>query len=132
MFWWRLLSCSALIVLLLAPMGAQTPEDQSAIAGREKQQKELELKKELEKKTFALLDEVITGASVLKLPENRLIIQASAADLLWQRDEKRARALFKSALDNLLETARLLTGKSSPEKMREYSVLQQQRRELLL
>ncbi|HEV8588444.1 MAG TPA: hypothetical protein VGQ72_06185, partial [Pyrinomonadaceae bacterium] len=50
---------------------------------------------------LGLLDEIISGAWGLKLPENRSFIQASAANLLWTRDEKRARNLFWEALNGL-------------------------------
>jgi hypothetical protein len=52
-------------------------------------------------KAFDLLEEVVTESRTLRLPENRVFIQAAAADLLWQRDEKGARALFAEALANL-------------------------------
>jgi hypothetical protein len=131
MFWRRLLSCSVLIALLLTPMGAQTPEEQSALAGREKQQKEFELKKELERKTFALLEEIISGAATLKLPENRALVQSSAADLLWTRDEKRARALFREALDNLREAAPQMNARMSNEQRAAHQMFFHQRQELL-
>jgi len=47
---------------------------------------------------YTLVDEVATGALSLKLPENRAFMLASAADLIWPNDEKRARALFWDAL----------------------------------
>jgi len=53
---------------------------------------------ELEKKTFALLNEIASGAWGLKLPENRIFIMASTADLLWSFDEKRARNLYLESL----------------------------------
>src|ERR1043165_1192181 len=85
-----------LLVLLLGPtcVGAQVDE-------KEKAQKEAEQRQELERKTFALVDEIVSGAWGLKLPENRSFIQASAADLLWKHDEKRARLLFWDALSSL-------------------------------
>lgn len=131
MFWRRLLSSSALIILLLAPVGGQTPAEPAPLNEPEKQQKALELKKELERKTFLLLDEIIAGASMLKLPENRALIQASAADLVWMRDEKRARALFREALDNLREAAPKQSGQMSNEQKRASQMLLQQRKEVL-
>src|SRR5947209_17116912 len=101
MFWQRLLLSSVLILLPLSPLSAQTPEDQSPLNQQEREQKALEMKKELERKTFALLDEVISSAGALKLPENRALVLSSAADLLWTRDDKRARALFKEAINTL-------------------------------
>ena len=53
---------------------------------------------QLEKSALKLLDEVIFSAESLKLPENRSYVLATAADLLWHRDEKRARTLFWEAL----------------------------------
>ena len=68
---------------------------------KEKARKEVEQRQELERKTFALVDEIVSGAWGLKLAENRSFIQASAADLLWKHDEKRARILFWDALSSL-------------------------------
>jgi hypothetical protein len=42
-------------------------------------------------------NETLAGAQTLKLAENRAAIRAQAADLLWTRDEKRARTLFRDA-----------------------------------
>jgi hypothetical protein len=50
-----------------------------------------------EKKAVLLLDQVVAEAGGLKLPENRIYIQISAGDVLWDRDEPRARVLFGEA-----------------------------------
>src|SRR5258705_9208044 len=50
-----------------------------------------------EKKAVLLLDQVVGEAGGLKLPENRIYIQISAGDVLWDRDESRARDLFGEA-----------------------------------
>ncbi len=57
--------------------------------------------KELEPQALALLDEIITEAQSLKLPENRVRLQATSAELLWPRDKARARELFSMAMNNL-------------------------------
>jgi hypothetical protein len=131
MFWRRLLTFSFLLVLSLSFARAQTPEGQSPLDLQQKVQKELELKKELERKTFALLDEVVGSAATLKLPENRALVLSSAADLLWTRDEKRARALFKDAINNLSSTAIRFNPKMSKEQSRSYQMYVQQRTEIL-
>jgi hypothetical protein len=59
-----------------------------------------------EKKAFLLLDQVIGEAGGLKLPENRIYIQISAGDLLWDRDEPRARVLFGEAGSGIAEMMR--------------------------
>ena len=58
-------------------------------------------RRELERRTLALLDETVAGAWGFKLPENRSFILTNAADLLWTRDEKRARNMFWEALNSL-------------------------------
>ena len=59
-----------------------------------------------EKKAFLLLDQVVNEAGGLKLPENRIYVQMSAADLLWDRDEARARVLFTEASTGIAELLR--------------------------
>lgn len=56
-----------------------------------------------EKKAVLLLDQVVAEASALKLSENRIYVLISAGDLLWGRDEARARALFVQAAQNIAE-----------------------------
>ena len=59
-----------------------------------------------EKKAIALLDLVLGEAGSLKLPENRVYVQISAGDLLWDRDEQRARALFSEAAGTIADLMR--------------------------
>src|SRR3954462_2576107 len=115
MFWKSIRFSLALLLLASSSVFAQTPDDQSPLNEQEKQQKAVEMKKELERKTLALLDEIIGSASTLKLPENRALVLSSSADLLWARDEKRARSLFKEALNNLSTLAIKLDEKMSDE-----------------
>jgi hypothetical protein len=131
MFLQRLLFSSALLIMLFSPAPAQTPEDQSPLAQQEKQKKALELKKEVERKTLSLLDEVIGNAATLKISENRALVLSGAADLLWTHDEKRARSLFKDALNNLNSVAIKFDEKMSEEQRTAYRKLAQQRLEIL-
>lgn len=94
----KILALTILIALTILPAAAQTLPSQPS---KEEQKKAQE---ELERKTLILLDEVVSDSLMLKLVENRAIIQASAADLLWVRDEKRARTLFRDALMALGDT----------------------------
>jgi hypothetical protein len=59
-----------------------------------------------EKKAVLLLDQVVGEAGGLKLPENRIYIQMSAGDILWDRDEARARVLFGEAGTAIAEMMR--------------------------
>ena len=85
-----------LLVVLLTPICVTAQVDE-----KEKAQKEAEQREELARKTLALVDEIVAGSWGLKLPENRSFVQASAADLLWKYDEKRARTMFWDALSSL-------------------------------
>jgi regulator of sigma D len=54
-----------------------------------------------EKKAFDLLQSISEQVSSLHSPSNRVRAECLIADLLWVRDEKRSRALFKSASDDV-------------------------------
>lgn len=79
---------------------AQAPTEPLNATASPEQQK---AQQELERKALLLLDEVINDAKVFRNPENRLVIKIAAADLLWPRNEARARTLFKEAATNLNE-----------------------------
>lgn len=59
-----------------------------------------------EKKALLLLDQLLGDAGALKLPENRVYVQISAGDLLWDRDEPRARVLFGEAGSGIADMLR--------------------------
>ena len=77
------------------------------IRAQEKPQndKQIEQRQELEKKTLALLNDITSTAWSLKLLENRLFIMSSTADLFWAFDEKRARNLYWEVLNALPQMA---------------------------
>src|SRR5512144_3106510 len=58
---------------------------------------------EREKKALALLDQVVETARKLRLPENRVGVQIRAVNLLWPRDEARARALVRETFGSINE-----------------------------
>lgn len=93
----------AMVLALEIPqiVRAQVDRTKAAADDPPKNKEEAEQRKELEKKTLTLLNDVAGAAWGLKLPENRLFIMSGAADLLWSSDEKRARALYWDALNSL-------------------------------
>ena len=79
-------------------VGAQDATSQSATAQPTpdaQQQQEEKLK--LEAKATVLLDQIVTEAQALKLPENRIRVQIAAGDMLWDRSAARARGLLVDA-----------------------------------
>ncbi|MGB9179109.1 MAG: hypothetical protein WCB68_07660 [Pyrinomonadaceae bacterium] len=71
-------------------------------------------RQELEKKALAELDEIITDSQTFRVAENRVIIKAVAADLLWKYDGARARSLIKEAVSSLQEIP--IMGEDGPER----------------
>jgi len=63
-------------------------------------------KAEREKNAYHLLDQVIDEAQSLRLPDNRVRIQTTAADLLWDQNQGRARSLFAMAAEGVAELVR--------------------------
>jgi hypothetical protein len=63
-------------------------------------------KAEREKNAYRLLDQVIAEAQTLRLTENRVRVQITAADLLWDTNQGRARSLFAQAAEGIAELNR--------------------------
>jgi hypothetical protein len=55
----------------------------------------------IEEKSVALLGALARDAEQFYLPENRVASRVLVANLLWERDEKQARALFQAAVTEL-------------------------------
>jgi len=89
------------ILLPLIIIAAAPPRVAAQVDEKEKTEKELAKRQDLQKKTLSLLDETVGAAWSLKLPENRSYVLTKAADLMWPHDEKRARGLFWEALNSL-------------------------------
>lgn len=127
-----------MLLCVFVPIAAQVSE-------RERQEKETERRLQLERKTYALVDEIATSAASLKLPENRSYVLAAAADLLWDRDQPRARNLFWDAtttlnlMNNLVRTdssgqaskSAKLSAKEKEKIINDYMGFFGQRQELL-
>ena len=95
----HLITSTALSFLICSSIAfAQMPAPASTPVPTEQQK---QAQKEVEKKALALLEEIIADAQSLRVAENRALLTATAADLLWTRDEKRARSLFTDALNTL-------------------------------
>jgi hypothetical protein len=125
---------STALSLLVSITGlAQSAASSSQSNDRTRPGSEDSEKKAVEKKALALIDEILKDAAALRLPENRIRLQASAADLLWKHNEKRARELFKLAMDGLSEilVEGAADGRSSGwSRMPEYPLLAQSRAQL--
>jgi hypothetical protein len=83
-----------------------------------------------EKKAFDLLESASEQAVNLRAPSNRIRALCAIADLIWSRDEKRARALFNAAVSQLA-TRISETDFGDMEGYQEISLLEQSRQELV-
>jgi hypothetical protein len=93
----------ALSIYSVSPVYAQTQPAQPQ-PSTEDAEKE---KAEREKNAYALLEQVIDEAqSSLRLPENRVRVQITAADLLWDSNQGRARSIFNMAAESVAELGR--------------------------
>ena len=90
--------CCATVFAQLPPVKKADPEKEKAVA-------------ELEKNAIELLEQTVSETAALKLPENRALIYTMTGDLLWSRDEKRARSLFRGAGSEIVLAANV-----KPEK----------------
>jgi hypothetical protein len=70
---------------------------------------------ELEKNALALIDELVAEAMTLRLAENRVYVLTVMSDVLWARDEGRARALVRKAMDQVVAHMRELKEKATEE-----------------
>ncbi|HEX6732347.1 MAG TPA: hypothetical protein VF074_20180 [Pyrinomonadaceae bacterium] len=89
-----ILACTSIVVAQDQPTATPSAEE------LEKQ------KAEWTKNAYRLLDQVLDEAQSLRLPENRVRIQINAADILWDRDQARARSLYTMAGDAVAEIMR--------------------------
>src|SRR5918992_2021441 len=93
----------ALFYAVEPPAPAQEAPTQQPSA--EEQEKE---KAEREKNAYRLLDQLIDEAQSLRLTENRVRVQINAADMLWNKNQGRARSLFQMAGEGVAELGRSL------------------------
>lgn len=83
-----------------------------------------------EDQAYLVLEDVVAATPALKLPQNRSRLQIVAADLLWKRDQSRARSLFSDTAANILELEKkrasvdhVLDQSQSPAQLRQELVL---------
>jgi hypothetical protein len=84
-----------------------------------------------EKKALDLVDSLSEQVSNLHAPQNRMRAQCMVADLLWSRDEKRARSLFNAAVAQLAQRISEIDY-SDPEVYADLNRLSAARQELIM
>lgn len=85
------------LALLIVPFSVSAQDDSDNIQTASDSTKA----KEKLNQQLNLIEQILVDAKSLKLPENRAVVFAKVGNALWQIDEKRARALFQSAIADL-------------------------------
>ncbi len=83
-----------------------------------------------ETQAFEMLESIAEGIPALRSSDNRIFLTAAVADLLWSRDEKRARTLFESLAREVSSAIASL----DPAEQRSHNIMSaihQQRREIV-
>lgn len=90
-----------LIGVQVFAQGTSNANNTKPLAAQSNDEERQAARVKLEAKAKALLNEAIAEAASLKLAENRALVLATAADLLWKSDVKQARLLMQEAAANL-------------------------------
>src|SRR5882724_317155 len=103
---------TSLLILLSAALvsKAQDPASQLTPTDAQTDEQKQKEKQAAEKKATALLEQIVGEVQLLRLPENRIRVQIAAADMLWKRNEQRARSLFSLAGEGVAEMLRSTDG----------------------
>ena len=91
----------SLFACMCVAVAQEQPAPQQPSAEELEKQKE-----EWAKNAYRVLDQVVEESQSLRLTDNRVRIQIYAADMLWDRDQSRARSLFMLAGDAVAEMMR--------------------------
>src|SRR5258705_9768432 len=95
-----------LILSAVTVIRAQDTATQPTSTGAQADEQQQKEKEAAEKKATALLEQIVGEVQLLKLPENRIRVQIAAADMLWKRNESRARSMFSVAAEGVAEMMR--------------------------
>ena len=120
----RITLLSLLATILFFSLTARAQDATTPTPEEVEQQKEA-----LKNKAYRLLDQIIDESQSLRLPENRVRIQIISADMIWDRDQGRARSLFMQASDGVAELMRSTpssTNQRGPQPERRWFSLRQE------
>ena len=112
-------------ILILIPMLAAYAYGQEATPPEGDEAKD--------KQAFELLNTISETISGLRASENRIYLTSIAADLLWDKDEKQARALFDTLTKEVIAAISAANTLDQEPQFRgnSFNLIQQQRREIM-
>lgn len=86
-----------LIVLLIAFASAEAQSTGQTTTQTQPTADQQKAQAAMEEKAMRLIDQVLNDAQSLRLPENHIRVDYTVADMIWAKDETRARTLFADA-----------------------------------
>jgi hypothetical protein len=115
----------SIYILILIPLLAAYARGQETSAPEADEAKD--------KQAFELLNTISESISGLRASENRIYLTSIAADLLWDSDEKRARALFDTLTKEIVAAISAASTLDQEAQFRgnAFGMIQQQRREIM-
>lgn len=112
-------------ILILIPMLAAYAHGQEGTPPESDEAKE--------KGAFELLNSISASIPGLRTSENRIYLASTAADLLWEKDEKLARTLFDTLTKEMIAAISAAGNLDQEAQLRgnSFNLIQQQRREIM-
>jgi hypothetical protein len=92
-------------------------------------QKQREAAEFEEREAFAIVEQALSGAKNLKLPQNRISVEAECLQLLWGRDRSRAIGLLNQIATEFTQASN--EGPGTPASSNRLNALRQQRQQLV-
>ena len=127
-----LLSIFSLVVLSGLTVYGQDPTSTQQPTQQPTQEELDKQKAEWSKSAYRLLDQVIDEAQSLHLLENRVRVQITAADMLWDQNQSRARTLFNQASEGVAELMKPVEGSNTRQQINQARRPNQLRQQLVL
>ncbi len=94
-------------------LGQNTPaaDNPSEPANPSKEEK----KKDLQKQALSLLEQVVVESKSLTLPQNQIVAEQAAFEILWKRDRTRAKALVADITGRIVEMENRAESETDPQ-----------------
>jgi hypothetical protein len=90
-------------ILAAAALSQDTPAAENPGDPPKQEQSKQDNKKEAQKQALALLEQVVAESRSLNLPQNQVVAEQTALELLWKRDRTRAKALVADITGRVIE-----------------------------
>lgn len=129
----RLSTCVSLLVLIPALAIFTVAQEKPRAFPDSQTSPPADAEEAKDKQAFELLETITEGISGLRSADNRIYLASNSADLLWDKDEKRARSLFDAVTKEIVDAISALESGDQEfhQRANAAGMIHQQRREIL-